>query len=361
MTADRAAAARRAQHRAAEGVGELAAAVVRETLGAGGRACRPLIARDGLGPTLIEPGARLRWRSAAADCAWSISCAPCTSPMTAIAALEFGDETVALAPDDAVILAVPPDAAAALVPGLDAPNEFRAIVNAHFRIEPPAGAPPMIGVINGTAEWLFAFPGPPLGHDQRRRPAARHAARGTGEADLGRRRERHGPAGGAAALADRARAARDLRRHAGAGRQAPGRRRPAGAISCSPATGPIPACRPPSKARSAPATAADCRADRRRCNDRRSDNSTTTHQRSIARSRAPRRCSRRQRPDGHWVFELEADATIPAEYVLLRHYLGEPVDAALEAKIARLSAPHPGRARRLAAVPRRRLSTSARP
>jgi squalene-hopene/tetraprenyl-beta-curcumene cyclase len=42
----------------------------------------------------------------------------------------------------------------------------------------------------------------------------------------------------------------------------------------------------------------------------------------------------RQRPDGHWVFELEADCTIPAEYVLLRHYLGEPVDAALEAKIA---------------------------
>jgi squalene-hopene/tetraprenyl-beta-curcumene cyclase len=41
-----------------------------------------------------------------------------------------------------------------------------------------------------------------------------------------------------------------------------------------------------------------------------------------------------QRPDGHWVFELEADATIPAEYVLLRHYLGEPVDVALEAKIA---------------------------
>src|SRR5947207_12057694 len=41
-----------------------------------------------------------------------------------------------------------------------------------------------------------------------------------------------------------------------------------------------------------------------------------------------------QRPDGHWVFELEPDATIPAEYVLLRHYLGEPVDAGLEAKIA---------------------------
>ncbi len=42
-----------------------------------------------------------------------------------------------------------------------------------------------------------------------------------------------------------------------------------------------------------------------------------------------------QRDDGHWVFELEADCTIPAEYVLLRHYLGEPVDAVLEAKIGR--------------------------
>jgi len=41
-----------------------------------------------------------------------------------------------------------------------------------------------------------------------------------------------------------------------------------------------------------------------------------------------------QRPDGHWVFELEADATIPAEYVLLRHYLAEPVATELEAKIA---------------------------
>jgi squalene-hopene/tetraprenyl-beta-curcumene cyclase len=41
-----------------------------------------------------------------------------------------------------------------------------------------------------------------------------------------------------------------------------------------------------------------------------------------------------QRPDGHWVFELEADATIPAEYVLLKHYLGESDERGLEAKIA---------------------------
>ena len=43
---------------------------------------------------------------------------------------------------------------------------------------------------------------------------------------------------------------------------------------------------------------------------------------------------RRQRPDGHWVFELEADATIPAEYVMLRHFFGRR-DAAREAAIGR--------------------------
>src|SRR5215470_11946857 len=40
-----------------------------------------------------------------------------------------------------------------------------------------------------------------------------------------------------------------------------------------------------------------------------------------------------QKPDGHWVFELEADATIPAEYVLFVHYFGEPPDLELERKI----------------------------
>ncbi|QJE01828.1 squalene--hopene cyclase [Massilia forsythiae] len=42
-----------------------------------------------------------------------------------------------------------------------------------------------------------------------------------------------------------------------------------------------------------------------------------------------------QRPDGHWVYELEADATIPAEYVLMVHFLGEPADPLLEAQIGR--------------------------
>ena len=67
-------------------------------------------------------------------------------------------------------------------------------------------------------------------------------------------------------------------------------------------------------------------------NERQSHERTSISTGISARRR--RRCWRCQRADGHFLFELEADATIPAEYVLLRHYLGEPVDAALEAGIA---------------------------
>jgi hypothetical protein len=74
-----------------------------------------------------------------------------------ITALDFGDETLRLDANDKVILAVPPIVAAALLPGLDAPDEFRAIVNAHFRIAPPPATAPIIGVIGGTVEWIFAF------------------------------------------------------------------------------------------------------------------------------------------------------------------------------------------------------------
>jgi squalene-hopene/tetraprenyl-beta-curcumene cyclase len=51
-----------------------------------------------------------------------------------------------------------------------------------------------------------------------------------------------------------------------------------------------------------------------------------------AATRAGEALQRRRRPDGHWVFELEADATIPAEYVLLEHYL-DRIDPALQARI----------------------------
>ena len=72
--------------------------------------------------------------------------------------LKFGSESVALGPDDVVVVAVPPRAAASLLPGLKTPTRFRAIVNAHFRFDPPKDMPPLLGVVGGLVEWLFAFP-----------------------------------------------------------------------------------------------------------------------------------------------------------------------------------------------------------
>jgi len=137
---------------------KLAGAVIRETLAAGGHACRPRIARDGLGPTLIEPAlAALQRRGSTMRFDHQLRALQFDGGR--VDALDFGGETVALAAEDAVVLAVPPYAAAALIRGLVVPTEFRAIVNAHFRIEPPHGWPPILGVLNGTVQWVFAFPG----------------------------------------------------------------------------------------------------------------------------------------------------------------------------------------------------------
>jgi squalene cyclase len=40
-----------------------------------------------------------------------------------------------------------------------------------------------------------------------------------------------------------------------------------------------------------------------------------------------------QHEDGHWVFELEADATIPSSFILLQHYLGN-IETGLQQRIA---------------------------
>jgi hydroxysqualene dehydroxylase len=142
----------------AEASSHLAAAVVRETLGRGGRACRPLVAAQGLSAAFIAPaldylvkrGVTIRFdhRLRAIDFANDQA-----------AALDFGDDTVQLDASDKIVLAVPSYAAQALVPGLQSPEDYRAIVNAHFKIAPPATCPAILGIVNGTIEWLFAFPG----------------------------------------------------------------------------------------------------------------------------------------------------------------------------------------------------------
>jgi hydroxysqualene dehydroxylase len=140
-----------------EGSAGLAGAVVRETLLVGGQACRPLIASEGLSAVLIEPAIKLL-QGSGADIRFGRELLGLGWSEDSIRELKFGEESIALGAGDAVVLAVPPRSASSLLPGLKTPSRFRAIVNAHFRFDPPQDAPPILGVVGGLVEWLFAFP-----------------------------------------------------------------------------------------------------------------------------------------------------------------------------------------------------------
>ncbi|MFM0502304.1 hydroxysqualene dehydroxylase HpnE [Paraburkholderia caffeinilytica] len=144
-----------------EASAELTAAMVRETLLAGGLACRPLVAKNGLGSAFVDPalrllqhgGAAIRLGSRLTDMVFAD-----TGP-SRVSALNFADESIAIEANQAVVLAVPPDIARTLVPGLRSPNRFAATINVHFAVEPPFGMAPITGLLNATADWLFAFEG----------------------------------------------------------------------------------------------------------------------------------------------------------------------------------------------------------
>jgi squalene-associated FAD-dependent desaturase len=135
----------------------LAGAVVRETLLAGGQACRPLIAREGLSAVLVEPAIKLL-QGKGADIRFGQELRGFGSAADRVNELKFGEEAISVAASDVVVLAVPPRPAASLLPGLKTPSKFRAIVNAHFRFEPPKDLPAILGVVGGLVEWLFTFP-----------------------------------------------------------------------------------------------------------------------------------------------------------------------------------------------------------
>ena len=140
-----------------EGSAGLAGAIVRETLLAGGQACRPLIARAGLSSVLVEPAIKLlRDRGATVRLGHELRAFATTGDR--VDGLNFGDDAIAVDPNEAVVMAVPARSAASLLPGLKTPTKFRAIINAHFRLDPPPDAAPILGVVGGLVEWLFAFP-----------------------------------------------------------------------------------------------------------------------------------------------------------------------------------------------------------
>ena len=139
------------------GSAALASAVVRETLAKGGRAYRPRVAEPTLSAAFVDPavdfitgrGGELRFGRRLRKLAFDGE---------RLAAMTYSDQDRPQSVDRPVILAVPPWTAQELVPNLAAPDAFCGIVNAHFKFSSPPGLEPMVGVIGGMIEWIFAFP-----------------------------------------------------------------------------------------------------------------------------------------------------------------------------------------------------------
>jgi squalene-associated FAD-dependent desaturase len=135
--------------------------VLKESFAKGEAACRPLIAREGLGPSLVEPALALI-EGAGGEVRFNARLRALELEEGHLKGLDFGAETVALGKGDWAVLALPPAAAGDLVPGLAVPRAVRPIVNAHIRLPAPARLPdmlpgdlPFLGLVGGTADWLF--------------------------------------------------------------------------------------------------------------------------------------------------------------------------------------------------------------
>jgi len=139
------------------GSARLAGAIVRETLAAGGNACRPRYAVPTLAAAFVDPA--LAWLATRrGEVRLGARVRAIVRNDGRATALTLGDGEVAVGPSDTVIVGTPPWIGADLLPGLTVPTEFHAIVNAHFAVAPPPGVPAILAVLGGTAEWLVAHP-----------------------------------------------------------------------------------------------------------------------------------------------------------------------------------------------------------
>ncbi len=140
-----------------EGAARLLGPVIAALMLGGAKAWRGFAARDGLSASLIDPAVE-KLKSLGVQVSFGHRLQAIERSGDRVRGLRFSQLEVAVAADDRIILAVPPLAAADLVPGLEVPGSSRSILNAHFRLdhapELPHGAP-FMGLVGGTAQWLF--------------------------------------------------------------------------------------------------------------------------------------------------------------------------------------------------------------
>jgi hydroxysqualene dehydroxylase len=125
-----------------------------ESFARGAAGCRPLIARDSLAASLVEPALALLARHGV-EPAFGRRLRAIERDGRALA-LDFVQGRVPLADQDRVIITLPPGQASAILPEIAAPEGSHPIVNGHFRLPHPLpDRPVLMGLVGGTAQWLF--------------------------------------------------------------------------------------------------------------------------------------------------------------------------------------------------------------
>ena len=130
---------------------------MRETFVKGEQACRPWLFHKGLTPALVRPalkflkdrGAQIRFKARLRGIRWVDH---------RVTSLDFPEGMLPIEPEDAVVLALPPDACNVIWPEAKAPTEARSIVNAHFRMDNAPKLPwdmPFLGLIGTETQWVF--------------------------------------------------------------------------------------------------------------------------------------------------------------------------------------------------------------
>jgi squalene-associated FAD-dependent desaturase len=139
------------------GSAKLLWAALWESFAQGAAGCRPLVARTSLAASLVDPALTFLERRGVAV-VFGQRLRAIGLEQDPVGWLDFGQRRIELAPGDRVVLALPPGQVATLLPGIQVPHASHAIVNGHFRLARPVSLPGgsvLLGLVGGTAEWLF--------------------------------------------------------------------------------------------------------------------------------------------------------------------------------------------------------------
>lgn len=128
--------------------------VITETMAKGGLACRPVLAKEGLGYSFAEP-AITYLKQKNTQVMMGTRCKAVTLTDNTISKLILDGAEIILKNGDSVISAVPPNIVEELFDFIHTPNEFRSILNIHYRLEKKPNIAPITGLLGSAAEWLF--------------------------------------------------------------------------------------------------------------------------------------------------------------------------------------------------------------